>query len=304
MRVTNRMMGEDFLIHLRRNMRNMQKAQNQLASGKLYSRPSDQPAMVSKAMMLESAVGNNTQYRRNMEDAYGWVETTDGALGQMGTSLIRLRELTIAAANGTMGASEFKAIEAEVGQIIEGLASVGNTNFDGRYIFGGMKTTTPPFSVDQAAGLLTFNGDDGVLEREILTGVTIKMNITGKSIMGSEDSASPASLAGTLNRLVTGLKDPVSPERSQLGGEILKQLDGQIDALLSLRTSNGATSNRLEAMMELNSSESLRLTELLSKTEDIDFAEKVMEFAMLENTYKASLSTGAKILQPTLLDYL
>jgi flagellar hook-associated protein 3 FlgL len=46
------------------------------------------------------------------------------------------------------------------------------------------------------------------------------------------------------------------------------------------------------------------MTELLSKSEDIDIAEKMMEFSMMSTVYQASLSTGAKILQPSLLDYI
>ncbi|MDO9593020.1 MAG: flagellar hook-associated protein FlgL [Erysipelotrichaceae bacterium] len=304
MRVTNRMMGTQFLIHLRKNMTLMQKTQNQLATGKEISKPSDDPVRVVRAMTADTSLQKNAQFRRNIEDSYGWTETTDGALAGMTDTLNRLRELAIAGANGTLGDSEFKALYAEVRQLVEGLAQTGNANYDGRYIFGGTQTTQPPFKVDETTGMLLYQGDQGSLEREVLPGVTMKVNVNGSAILGSNDPADEKNLAVTLNRLMAGLSDPASSDRSKLGGELLRRLDGHIDTVLSLRTSSGAVSNRLEAMKQLNASETLSLTELLSKTEDIDFAEKVMQFSMLENVYKASLSTGAKILQPTLLDYL
>ncbi|WDU83946.1 hypothetical protein [Caloramator sp. Dgby_cultured_2] len=46
------------------------------------------------------------------------------------------------------------------------------------------------------------------------------------------------------------------------------------------------------------------MTELLSKTYDVDIAKKVMEYKVMESVYTASLQTGAKILQPSLLDFL
>ncbi|MZQ99739.1 MAG: flagellar hook-associated protein FlgL [Acidaminobacter sp.] len=303
MRVTNRMMGEDFLIHLRRNLNQMHKTQNQLTTGKLFSRPSDNPVMVSRALSLETEVGRNAQYKRNIEDASGWVETTDGALNEIGASLNRLRELAIAAANGTNSDAEYKAYEIEVGQLIQGLSQIGNSKYDGRFLFGGTKTMTSPFSTDEVTGKIAYSGNEERLRHEVLPGVRIEINITGHEIFEAKKDGED-SLSEVLAKFKKGLAEADSVERKTIGGDILKQLDEKIETVLSIRSKNGATANRLEAMTTLNDSEALNLTELLSKAEDIDFAEKVMQFAMMENAYKASLSTGAKILQPTLLDYL
>lgn len=303
MRVTNRMMGEDFLIHLRRNLNQMHKTQNQLTTGKAFSRPSDNPVMVSRALSLETEVARNAQYKRNIEDASGWVETTDGALNEIGASLNRMRELAIAAANGTNSEAEYKAYDTEVGQLIESLAQIGNSKYDGRFLFGGTDTMNSPLAANESTGRITYNGNSERIHHEVLPGVEIQINTTGHEIFEASDDPR-ISLSDVLEKFKTGLSDGTSEERKAIGGEILKQLDENIEAVLSIRAKNGATSNRLEAMLSLNDSEALNLTELLSKAEDIDFAEKVMQFAMMENAYKASLSTGAKILQPTLLDYL
>jgi flagellar hook-associated protein 3 FlgL len=295
------MMGQDFLIHLNRNLNQMHKVQNQLATGKAFSKPSDNPVMVTRALALETEISRNAQYKRNLEDAFGWVETTDGALNELGTSMIRLRELAVASANGTLGDAEYKALENEVNQLIQGIAQTANSKYDGRYLFGGTKTMTAPFGADTETGFITYSGNSSHFEREMMPGVTLQINVTGTDLLGSKAGAG---LDVTLQRFLTGLKEAGSTERSALGNDILRELDQHLESVLSLRSKVGATSNRIEAMKSLNTSESLHLTELLSKTEDIDFAEKVMQFAMMENTYKASLSTGAKILQPTLLDYL
>ena len=82
------------------------------------------------------------------------------------------------------------------------------------------------------------------------------------------------------------------------------QLDDHINNILSLRAEMGAKYNRLEAAKLKNEEETLNMTELLSKTEDVDIAEKAMEYAMMSAVYQASLAMGARILQPTLLDFL
>ena len=46
------------------------------------------------------------------------------------------------------------------------------------------------------------------------------------------------------------------------------------------------------------------MTDILSQTEDIDFTQKTIEFSMAQTVYTASLQVSAKVLPPSLLDYL
>jgi flagellar hook-associated protein 3 FlgL len=89
-----------------------------------------------------------------------------------------------------------------------------------------------------------------------------------------------------------------------LSKDLLGDMDKHIDNVIRFRSKMGAVYNRLEAAQQRNEAENLNMTELLSKSEDIDIAEKMMEFSMMSTVYQASLSTGAKILQPSLLDYI
>ena len=74
--------------------------------------------------------------------------------------------------------------------------------------------------------------------------------------------------------------------------------------LLNVRADIGARTNRLESALTRQESLKARLTGLLSKVEDTDFAEAITDFTNQTNVYKAALAAGAKALQPSLLDYL
>lgn len=311
MRVTNRMLGEGFLINLRKNLRNMQRIQNQLSTGKEVYRPSDDPFKVARAMTLETAIGRNVQFERNMEDSLGWVENNDSVLGAAGDVLQRIRELLVSGANSSQGRTEHKAIEEEVRQLVTSLAEIGNSNYDGRYVLGGQKTTTPPFRIDDGTGMLTYDGDTGSLNRELLPGVNMAINVNGAQMLGVPGAGDHTDMAYTLNEILGTLVDLSSGSAAdpgastgRLGGELLKELDVHIENVLNLRTGNGARQKRLETLLERNGDETLGMRELLSKTEDIDFAEKIMQSAMMQHVYNASLAAGSKILQQTLLDYL
>ncbi|MNP08161.1 flagellar hook-associated protein FlgL [compost metagenome] len=66
----------------------------------------------------------------------------------------------------------------------------------------------------------------------------------------------------------------------------------------------GAKQNRMESAKSKNEDENFNMTELLSKTEDIDLTEKLMQYSMMQTVYMASLQTSSRVLQPSLIDFL
>ena len=312
MRITNSTLSNNFMRNLSRNLEQMQKYQNQLSSGKLVSKPSDDPMLISKIMDLRSNIGANEQYNSNISDSIGWVETQDSALNGATGILQRIRELVIYGANGSLSTSDRGAIKDEVMQNIEGLRDVLNTNFDGRYIFGGQETKTPPFGLEldtdgNPTGNLLYEGDDSNINREIGKEVNVSLLTSGRGIVGkSTDPTDPTKkdneLGTLLHSILVDLGKGGDPEN--LSGKHLEDLDTQLESLLSLRSRIGAINNRLEAAKSRNEAENLNLNTLLSEREDIDIAEKFMEYSVMSTVYQASLSVGAKILQPGLLDYL
>ena len=295
MRITNGSIMNNYLYNLNNNLENMQKYQNQLSTGKEISKPSDAPFLATKAMNLHTSLDRNEQYLKNIEDSIGWTEMTDSALGDITDIVQRIRELTVYGANGSLADADMEAIAMEVEQNIEGLAQIGNTNYDGRYVLAGQETTKPPFSV--SGNMLSYTGDAGTLERELSENVTMSVNVSGNRIMDGGSESLQDTLKNIMDRLQSG-------QGGELSSDSLEKLDEHLENILSVRAEIGAKCNRLESAKSKNEAETLNMTELLSKTEDIDIAEKIMEFSMMQSVYQSSLATGARILQPSLLDYL
>ena len=308
MRITNNTLTGNYLRNLNRNLKAMQKYHNQLSSLKEVSRPSDNPMLVARVMQLDSNVRMNEQYEKNINDALGWTDTADGALNVVTSTLQRARELIVYGANGTLSETDRSALKDEVDTLQGQLMQVLNTNYDGRYIFGGQETTEPPFEMKD--GVLNYKGDnlplkEGYninLQREISKGVNVEIPTVGDNIVSIGDPADRNSTIGKLfNNISNALKDGKTDE---LSGELLGDIDKHLDNTIRFRSKMGAVYNRLESAKERNAAENLSMTELLSKSEDIDLAEKMMEFSTMRTVYQASLQTGAQILQPSLLDYI
>ncbi len=85
---------------------------------------------------------------------------------------------------------------------------------------------------------------------------------------------------------------------------MLEKIDLHMDRVLSLRADVGARTNRMELVTKRIASNNVSFTKLLSDAEDADMSEVIMELKNAENVYKASLSTGARVIQPSLIDFL
>lgn len=300
MRITNSTLTTNYLRNLSINLKQMQKYQNQLASGKEVSKPSDNPILLSKIMDLNNNIIQNKQYKSNIKDTLGWVETQDNALKGVTATLHRLKDLVIYGANGPLSDTDRAAIEDEIKMQSEQLKDILNTNFDGRYIFGGQKTTEPPFEVNED-GLLTYNGDNKNIVREISQGVTVDIMTDGSEIVNADIDGENKDLGKLINNVLQAMKEG---NTEALSNGFLADIDKHLDNVLRVRSGVGAVNNRLEAAESRNETENLNLTSLLSEKEDIDIVEKYMEYMVMSTVYMASLSVGANILQPSLLDFL
>lgn len=305
MRVTDSLMSKSFLRNLSANTSNVMKYQNQLSTLKEVSKSSDDPLKVSKILDLNNSIIQNDQYKTTINDAIQWTNVQDSALSSATESMQRIKTLIQYSANGTLSHEDRQANKAEIESEIQGTIDALNTNFGGRYVFAGMNTTEKPFVIDKDdAGEITgitYNNDKdtghGNLSREIAPGVSVELNTDGRNFMntnGSED------LGTFFSKALKALDEDDTEELSNLLG----RADQEIENIVSNRSKTGSIFNRLTATLERNDSEKLNLKTMLSENQDIDLAEKYMQFTMEKSAYQAALSMGTKILDTSILDYL
>ncbi|MEA3297474.1 MAG: flagellin, partial [candidate division Zixibacteria bacterium] len=87
-------------------------------------------------------------------------------------------------------------------------------------------------------------------------------------------------------------------------GMLLENMDDAIKHLLSVRATVGSCSFSLETTAARLENQKLIFTKLLSEVEDADITKVLTELTTLENNYQVSLMATAKIIQPTLLNFL
>ncbi len=296
-RITQKTVSRTVLDGLQANMARMQKLQEQLSSGKQVSRPSDSPVKTVEAMQFRSTISRNEQYVRNADDGLAMLGVADAALTDSLNMTRRVRELTLQGLNGTLAHESKLALAAEIRTLRDGLVGVANTRYLDRPLFGGNTKSDDAF--DRATG--AYLGDNGEVVRTVGSGTRVTVNVPGTEVFGA--TGSPQQLFAVLDELADALEDDDASLHPRLQGGLVN-LDTAIDTVITTLGQLGARFNRVETMRSAAENQLLSLSDSLSEAEDIDLPKTIVDLQMQEVAYKAALGATARVVQPSLLDFL
>jgi flagellar hook-associated protein 3 FlgL len=299
MRVTQNMLNANMLSNLNRSNNAMGKYQDQLSSGKKINKPSDDPVTAVRSMYYRSSLNEVEQFKRNLEDGLSWMTTTDEALDQLTSVMQRVRELTVQGLNDTNDPSARHAIAEEINQLKEHLGEIANSQIAGRYIFAGTDVKNPPFREDAAVADSTKafrNTNNEILELQVGQTNNIEINVLGTDVFNNDGDGG---IFKVLSNIVDYFNAPAGSENDHLD-----KLDSQINNILKERSELGARMNRLELSTSKVDALEVSTTRLLSNEEDVDISKVIINLKSQENVLSAALSAGARIIQPSLIDFL
>ena len=311
MRITTSMVQRNILADLNNISSKLTRSQMKAASNKEISRPSDDPFATAQAMALRQSLSANRQHQRNVEDAIGWQDATEYALMDITESVEKAKSLLVQGGSDSLDQTSRDAVASELEQLIEGIKQTANTSYRGSFLFAGTETSTRPY----AATSTPYNPADDVYQgndagwnpavagivREIGPNVQMSINVVGQQFLGNGQGAADNGLLHVLRDAVDDLR---SGNSADLRGTDMDRLETSFDLLLEVRAANGAKTNRLEsALGRLGQLEESVLGQL-SKTEDADIAETLIELNSQQAAYQAALRSGAALTQSSLMDFL
>ncbi|TAA72223.1 flagellar hook-associated protein FlgL [Planococcus salinarum] len=276
MRISHQMLHQNSVSNMNNTMGRFQKAYNEALTGKQVSKPSDDPHGAAKAMELKSALATNEQYERNTGEAKLWLDETDQTVNSMVDVMQRVRELAVQGNNETLSAEDRGAVALEVEELTAQLRQFADTKVNGVDLF--TKSETPPAVTSPK--MMTVGG-----------GLNIQVNATEDQLLGTDSE-----LLTTLADLSAGLRNGEAMD--------LDAIDTGIDRLLKVSAEVGARTNRVESAENRMFDNTLQLKSRLSGITDIDMAEAITKLKSEDSVYQASLSASAKIIQPSLMDFL
>ncbi|UJF33228.1 flagellar hook-associated protein FlgL [Paenibacillus hexagrammi] len=304
LRVTQSMTTTQMLGNLNNNLIRMNAMQNQLSTGRKINKPSDDPVGITYSLRYRGELNANEQYTKNVDSASSWLDNSDTVLDSANTVLQRIRELAVQGSNSSNDQTALNSIKNEVGELYSQLVDVGNTKFNGKYILNGQKTDVQPYSkvdltdTSGAAKAYTNNTDTGEIPFELGSGTTIPINITGSEALGSSTDDDNAF------KIIQDLYDALGAGNTTGVSATLDRIDTRMNKILESRSQVGARTNRVDLIKNRLSDTNTNLETLKSNAEDANMSEVIINLQTSENVYQASLSTGSKLIQSSLVDYL
>ena len=223
----------------------MSKSLEKLSSGFRINRAADDAAGLAVSEGMRSQIRGMNVAARNAQDGVSMVQVADGALGNVGDMLQRVRDLAVQASNGTLTDAQRKNLDTEVQQILTEIGKTGtDTEFNGLKILAG--------SVATAASAVTLQ-------------------------VGANASQNIAFTIGTVSTSDLGISG-IAVSTAASATAAIASLDAAISTVTTSRANLGAIQNRLEHTINRLGMTSENLQAAESRIRDADMASEMIDF--------------------------
>ncbi|MFK7895839.1 MAG: flagellin [Myxococcota bacterium] len=252
-------------INAQRNLVNstngLQKSLQRLSSGLRITRAADDAAGLAISENFRSEVRSLQQAQRNASDGISMLQIGEGALNETSSILIRMRELAIQAANGTLGDEERVTVDLEFQGLLE--------------------------EIDRIAEVTEFNGNP-LIKSSGVTVFQIGANDT------ENDRFSVAAVDAGTSALGLGGGSSVAVTTQSGARAVLALLDSAVGTVASLRATFGTAQNRLESAIRSIAIAVENTKAADSRIRDVDFAAETAELTRNQVLQQAGVSVLAQ----------
>lgn len=267
------------------------KLQDQATTRKAFSRASEDPSGAADALRIRGQQRANDQYSRNIDNGLGWATTLDSTLSEVNDVMKRVRDLTVQGANdGSLSPTAKEAIAVELDSLKEHLLGLANTQYLGRTVFAGNSSDGVAFNPD-----FSFTGTAGSsVERRIGPDTTVRVDGDGSAVFGE----GPDSVFALIEGIAADLRS---------GTNVSAHL-GELDQRMSaIRTEHSAVGSRHALIMRAEEAvmdKTVSFEAQRASVEDVELSRIILDLKAQEISYQAALGVTARVLQPTLMDFL
>jgi flagellar hook-associated protein 3 FlgL len=295
MRVTQNITTNNFISSIHKQNESLLKVQKQISSQKRINKISDDPIGMGHVLGYRSNLAVIDQYEKNITQGITRLKINESTL-DFAAELVDLAKKIADDHSGSGVSLEERQVAAyQVRELNDQILQLANSKFEGNYIFSGHATNTPPFVADG-----TYGGDTGKARIMIAENVEVNIEADGSTIFGDDS----AGVFVEMQNLITGLGNTDLAAGSAQIKASIDPLFNAREQINNKRTENASIFYRLEATQNYWSNLKPKVNEALARTEEVDITRAVLELKNLELAYQTTLATAARIIQPTLMDFL
>ena len=252
------------------NTKALQGVMEQLSTGKRINSAADDAAGLAISTRLTSQINGLNQAVRNANDGISMLKTSEGATDTVTNMLQRMRELAIQGANGTNSSADIESMNTEYQQLYSEMKRIANT---------------------------TARNNMNVLDGTFSGGVSFMVSeVAGPNSKISAAIASFDPTAGATNALVDGFAamSGSSISAGSTATDLLSKISVAISGVNKVRSTLGATINRLQFTVDNLTNVSTNLSASRSQIEDVDYSQATADLAKRQVIQQAATAMLAQ----------
>jgi len=287
-------------------MNALSKSQAQIATGKQILNPSDAPDQAAMMARIKATLARQDNYSKALDTVQARLDLESTTLSSASDVLVRIKELTIQATNGTQGTVSRTAIATEMQGLRNQLLSLSNArDTTGNYIFAGSKVSTPAFQAD-ATGAVSYQGDQTRMNIAVCDQRQLPLNRAGTNAFvrvvrtDSDGVSTGTGFFQAVDDLITAVKgnDKTNMQRG------LTEMDALHTGVVLAQADSGTSMKVVEQQGIMLDDTKITLKTALSKVEDLDMATAITQMQKQMVSLEAAQASFAKISQLSLFKYI
>jgi flagellar hook-associated protein 3 FlgL len=287
MRVASKSIYDSVKYNLDNITESLSKANKTVSSGKRITELSDDPVGLIQALDIKSTLSSIEQLERNIDLGESWLNSAESALSSVQDLISDTKALCVQMATATTGEAERASAAGTIQNTIDEIISLANTEVNGRYIFAGSNTDSVPFDENGS-----YSGDNNPFAIKIGKDAALTIGNDGEAVFGD------------VFQTLSDLKDALEGNNIEGIEAAMDNLDDDFDHITAKISDIGSKLTRTTVKKEILSDMNLSNTDRLSKIEDADIAEAIIDLEEITLVYEAALSASTKVMGLSLLDYL
>ncbi|HVO57226.1 MAG TPA: flagellar hook-associated protein FlgL [Dongiaceae bacterium] len=285
----------DLLTSIQESRGNLNTATQQLSSGRRVNQLSDDPSAAAQLVANHDQAAQDDQFLQNLSGLQSKFQVADSTMSSVVTLLTRAVSIGTEGANGTVSASDRQAIAGEVQGLLTQLVSLGNTSYQGAYLFAGTASTTQPFTLDPATQQVVYNGNGNSNAVALLNGASVKSNVPGSQLFQNASGNAMSALGDLYHALQTG---------NNIAGA-LSEVESALSEVSVQRVFYGNVLNQITSSENFLSQDKVNLSSQENTLVGVDPAVAATDLAQSQTAYQSDLAATGQILNlPSLLDFL
>ena len=242
------------------------KSMEKLSSGSRINRAADDAAGLSISEKMRAQIRGLTQGTRNAEDGVSFIQTAEGALGEVSDMLTRMKELAVQVQNGSYSDEDQKNIGSEMKALGTAISDIyTNTKFNGSAVFGAQTASGGALTgtTGGATAAKFVYGENGGQSVSVLQAKTTALGLLTAETSGADTGTGALDVSSTL-------------------------VENAISEVDTTRAGYGALQNQLEHASNNMSTTKENLQAAESRVRDVDMAEEMMNYTKSNILLQAS----------------